>query len=164
METITGTPKELSMQLFNLKQDKVYELKEYKPLRGTQANRYFHKLINELARYNRNNGYAISDDDMKVMMNVSYGTLAITDDGSLFEIAIPKGEDINYLYPYTRLSRTLGNTEYYLFYKRTHELNSKEFYQLIKGVEQECRDVGIKTLSDIEFEEMMKEYDKEYSR
>ena len=95
METITGTPKELSMQLFNLKQDKIYELHEYKPLRGTQANRYFHKLVNELARYNRNNGYAISDDDMKVMMNVSYGTLATKDNGDLFEIVIPKGEDIS---------------------------------------------------------------------
>lgn len=164
METITGTPKELSYQLTNLKQDKIYELREYKALRGTQANRYFHKLVNELARYNRNNGYAISDDDMKVMMNVSYGALATKDNGDLFEVVIPRGEDISYLYPYTRLSRIVGNNEYYLFYKRTHELNSKEFYQLIKGVEQECRDVGIKTLSDIEFEQMMKEYDKEFRK
>lgn len=31
METITGTPQELSIQLKNLKQDKIYELKLYYP-------------------------------------------------------------------------------------------------------------------------------------
>ena len=50
--------------------------------------------------------------------------------------------------------------DFYVFYKRTHELNSKEFWQLIKGVENECKKVGIKTLDDVEFERLMNNYGK----
>lgn len=160
MKTISGTPKELSMQLFSLDQDKVYELKEWKPVRGLQANKYFHSLVNELARYNRNSGYAISDEEMKINMNLSYGTIA-RDENSLVKGAkVPKGTDMAEFYPYAKLYKSENDCDCYLFYKRTSELNSKEFWQLIKGVEQECKDVGIKTLDDIEFERMMAEYDK----
>ena len=159
METITGTPKELSKQLINLKQDKIYELREYKPLRGTQANRYFHKLVNELSRYNRNDGYAISDDEMKIKMNLAYGTLAYDDLGHIQGAKVPHGTNMKKWYEYAKWYKEDEECDYYVFYKRTHELDSKEFYQLIKGVEQECRDVGIKTLDEIEFERMMKEYE-----
>ena len=141
MKTISGKPKELSMQLFNLDQDKVFEIKEYHPLRGPKANRYFHKLVNELARYNRNNGYAIGDDEMKIRMNLDYGTVATKESGDVVEVAVPKGSDISEFYPYAKFEYSKGNTDYYLFYKRTSELNSKEFWQLIKGVEQECKEV-----------------------
>ncbi len=161
METITGTPKELSIQLFNLQQDKIYELKEYHPLRGIQANRYFHKLINELARYNRSLGHAISDEDMKVAINVSYGTLRTSDDGLPVYIATRKGTDVTEVYPYAVCYKSTDTVDYWKFYKRTSELDSHEFWQLIKGLEAECKDVGIKTLDDIEFEKMMEEYDKE---
>ena len=73
---IKGKPRELSTLLFTLDQDKEYELKEYKPLRGTQANKYFHKLVNELAKYNRGIGFAISDEEMKIEVNIQYGTIA----------------------------------------------------------------------------------------
>ena len=161
MDTITGTPKELSLQLCNISQNKIYELKEYKPLRGTQANRYFHKLVNELARYNRNNGYAISDDEMKIKMNLAYGALAYDDLGHIQGAKVPHGTNMKKWYEYAKWYKEDEECDYYIFYKRTHELDSKEFYQLIKGAEQECRDVGIKTLDDIEFEKMMKEYEKE---
>lgn len=159
-KTLTGTPRELAQVLFLLKQDKEYEIKEYIPLRGTQANRYFHKLVNELAKYNRASGYAISNEEMKIKMNLAYGTLATTESGEVIEIIIPKGTDLTTIYNYVELHRSSEKYDYYLIYKNTHELNSKEFYQLIKGVEQECRDVGIKTLDDIEFEKMMEEYEK----
>ena len=160
-KTLTGTPRELAQVLFLLKQDKEYEIKEYIPLRGTQANRYFHKLVNELAKYNRASGYAISNEEMKIKMNLAYGTLATTENEEVIEIIIPKGTDLTSIYNYVELHRSSEKYDYYLVYKNTHELNSKEFYQLIKGVEQECRDVGIKTLDDIEFEKMMEEYEKD---
>ena len=58
---IKGKPREISTLLFTLDQNKEYELKEYIPLRGSQPNKYFHKLVNELAKYNRGIGFAISD-------------------------------------------------------------------------------------------------------
>lgn len=158
-EMITGTPKELSSQLFSLDSNKVYEISEYKPLRGTQANRYFHKLVNELARYNRSTGYAISDNEMKIDINLSYGTIATDANGKVLGAKVPKGTNIQNFYPYSKKYKEEDGCECYLFYKRTHELNSKEFCQLIKGLEVECKKVGIKTLDDIEFEKMMKEYE-----
>ena len=164
MKSITGTPKELAMYLFNLDQSKVYEIREFKPVRGLQANRYFHKLVNELARHNRNSGYAISDEEMKVHINLSYGTLATDENGKIAGAIVPKNFDMSSFYPYAKIYKTDGDKDYYLFYKRTHELDTKEFTQLIRGLEQECKDVGIPTLDDLEFEKMMKEYEKEYLR
>lgn len=158
---ITGKPNELAVQLFNLDKDKIYEIKEHKDTRGLQANKYFHKLINELARFNRSSGHAISDEEMKININTTYGALATGEDGQVLGAKVPKGTDMNKFYPYAKWYKSEDNLDCYLFYKRTHELDSKEFYQLIKGLEAECRNVGIKTLDDIEFEEMMKTYDKE---
>lgn len=151
---------ELSMQLFALDKNKLYEIKEYVPVRGTQANRYFHKLINELARYNRSTGYAISDEEMKININLSYGTIATDTNNKVLGAKVPKGTNIQEFYPYSKKYKEEDGCECYIFYKRTSELNSKEFYQLIKGLEVECKKVGIKTIDDIEFERMMAEYEE----
>lgn len=160
MEKIIGKPKELSPLLFTLDQEKLYEIKEYKPLRGLQANKYFHKLINELARYNRSIGHAISDEEMKIDINLSYGTIATDENGKIQGAKVPKGTDMTKWYEYSKWYKEENGCDCYLFYKRTHELNTKEFYQLIKGLEKECRDVGIPTLEDLEFESMMREYEE----
>lgn len=136
----------------------INELKNPKKKRSLNANAYFHTLINQLAKYNRSNDYAISDEEMKINMNLSYGTIAKNDDGEIIGVMIPKGNDIKSFYPYAKWYKEKDGCDCYLFYKRTSQLNSTEFYQLIKGVEKECKDVGIKVLSDIEFEEMMKNY------
>ena len=96
---ITGKPEELATQLFKLDKDKLYEIKEYKKLRGSQANRYFHKLVNELARYNRGIGHAISDDEMKININLNYGTIATSNDGSVLGAKVPKGTNLEGFYP-----------------------------------------------------------------
>ena len=161
MKNIIGRPKEIASMLFALEQDKEYEIKEYKPLRGANANRYFHKLVNELARYNRSTGFAISDDEMKIEINLWYGTIARDTEGYVSGAMVPKGTDMKRFYPYARLYKSDGRHDYYIFYKRTHELDSKEFTQLIRGLERECKDAGIPTLDDIEFERMMSDYEKE---
>lgn len=163
-KTITGTPKELAPNLFLLDQNKIYEIKEHKNLRGLKANSYFHKLINELARYNRSVGFAISDEEMKIDINLKYGTLAVYDNGKVMGAKVPKGADILPFYKYAKKYKEEDNCDCYLFYKRTHELNTQEFTQLIRGLEVECKEVGIKTLDDLEFERMMKDYETEWSR
>lgn len=162
-KVISGTPKELAPNLFLLDQNKIYEIKEYKPLRGLKANAYFHKLINELARYNRSIGFAISDEELKVNINLSYGTLATDENGKVMGVKVPKNSDITQFYEYAKKYKEEDNCDCYLFYKRTHELNSSEFTQLIRGLEVECKSVGIKTIDDIEFEKMMEEYEREYN-
>jgi len=140
------------------------ELKEVTKQRGLQANRYFHKLINELAKYNRSKGFAISDDEMKINMNVAYGTLATDETGQLIGAKVPRGTDLTNIYPYARKYKEDGKLDCYIFYKRTSELNTKEFWQLIKGVEVECQKVGIEILEEKEFKKMMENYEKEYGR
>ena len=161
---IKGKPREISTLLFTLDQDKEYELKEYKALRGTQANKYFHKLVNELAKYNRGIGFAISDEEMKIEVNIQYGTIATDADGRILGAMVPQNTDMRKFYPYARKYKNDDKYDYYIFYKRTHELNTQEFTQLIRGVEILCKNVGIKTLDDLEFERMMREYEKEYSK
>ncbi len=158
---ITGRPEELALQLFKLDKDKLYEIKEYKKLRGTQANRYFHKLVNELARYNRGIGHAISDDEMKININLAYGTIAKQEDGTISGAKVPKGTNMSIFYPYAKWYKSENNCDCYIFYKRTSELDTKEFWQLIKGLEKECQDVGIETLEEREFRLIMEEYEYE---
>ncbi len=157
---ITGKPEELAGSLFQLDKDKLYEIKEYKKLRGTQANRYFHKLVNELARYNRGIGHAISDDEMKININLAYGTIATSNDGTVLGAKVPKGTNLEVFYPYSKWYKEEENCDCYIFYKRTSELNSKEFWQLIKGLEKECQMVGIEILEEREFRLMMEEYER----
>lgn len=159
MKNIIGKPREIATMLFTLEQEKEYELKEYKSIRGLKANAYFHKLINELAKYNRSIGHAISDDEMKININLSYGTIATDENGNITGAMVPKGTDMQNFYPYAKWYKSTDTCDCYYFYKRTHELNSKEFWQLIKGLERECKDVGIATLDDLEFERMMREYE-----
>ncbi len=156
---VVGYPNELAQALFNLDKDKKYQLTEYKEIRGLQANKYFHLLINELARYNRGNGFAISDDQMKIDINLQYGTLARFEDGRVQGAKVPKGTDMSEFYPYAKKYKEEDGYDCYMFYKRTSELNTQEFCQLIQGLEKECQEVGIKTLTDIEFEKMMEEYE-----
>jgi len=161
MNSIVGNPKELVSILFRLDSKKKYELKEYKPIRGLRANKYFHKLVNELARYNRGIGFAISDEEMKIEVNIQYGTIATDDDGRTAGAIVPAGANIKKFYPYVRKYKSDDKYDYYIFYKKTRELNTQEFTQLIRGVEVLCKNVGIKTLDDLEFERMMQEYEEE---
>lgn len=147
---------------FNLLKDKEVldiEIKEETKQRGLQANRYFHSLNNQLAKYNRGLGFAISDDEMKKNLNLQYGTLA-RDENGIVGAKVPKGTNIQNFYPYAKKYKEEDNCDCYIFYKRTSELNTKEFWQLLKGVEAECKKVGIETLEDREFRLMMQEYEE----
>ncbi len=160
MKSYSGTPKELATILFSLQQDKVYEIKEVKKTRSLSANAYFHKLINELARYNRSVGFAISDEEMKIDINLKYGTIDVRD-GALYEAILPKDFNFQEKYEYAKKVKSNGVYNWWVCYKRTHELNTQEFTQLLRGLEVECKEVGIKTLDDIEFEKMMEAYEND---
>ena len=131
---MTGTPLEIIQYLYNQDKDKKFVIEEYKEKRGIRANKYFHKLVNELAKYNRGKSYAISDEEMKAQLNLSYGTVATNQDGKVLGCKIPSGSDITCFYPYAKKYKTDSDgCDCYMCYKRTSELNSKEFWQLIKG-------------------------------
>lgn len=152
--TFTGTKEEIKRWLFDKDSNIEYEIKPHKEKRSLNANAYFHSLVNKLARY-----HSWSDEEMKIKMVLDYGTLA-EKDGELFEIRVPQDFDIKYVYPYAKFDRTEDWLDCYFLYKRTHELNTHEFYELLCGVVQECKDVGIPTKEDYEIQKMIEEMEK----
>lgn len=133
------------------------EIKRMYNRRSLDANAYFHFLINKLARY-----FNISDEEMKVKMNLQYGTIAKDKNGNSVGIKIPISADINDFYHYAKwFGDCVENGikfNKYLFYKETHKLNTKEMSDLIEGVVQECRDYGIPTKTDEEIDNMLENW------
>lgn len=134
-------------------------LKKWFKKRSKDANAYFHVLVNELARY-----FNLSDEDMKVKMNLQYGTIAKDVNGNSVGVKIPKGTDIKQFYSYAKWfgECTENGIEFdkYLFYKQTHTLDTKEMGQLINGVVQECHDVGIETKTPAEIKSLLESWGK----
>jgi hypothetical protein len=131
------------------------EIKKHTEKRSLNANAYFHLLINKLARKQN-----ISDEEMKVKMNLQYGTIATDEEGKIIGCKLPKGTNINQFYPYSRwYKEDKDGCDCYLFYKRTHHLNKNEFSKLINGVVSECKESGIETLDEIELEKLLEKYE-----
>lgn len=156
---MVGTIEQIIQYLFKQDKTKKYEVKEYKEKRSKDANAYFHVLVNELARY-----FNISDKEMKIKMNLQYGTIAKDSNGNSIGIKIPQGTDITQFYDYAKWFGKCEDNgikfDKYLFYKQTHTLNTKEMSQLINGVVQECQDVGIETKPRQEIESLLKSWKK----
>lgn len=149
-----GTKVEAIQYLKMQKESKKYEVKEYREKRSNDANAYFHVLVNKLARY-----YNISDEDMKIKMNLDYGTVARFKDGKVKGCKVPSQTNMKEIYKYSKWYKNdnQGN-DCYIFYKETHTLNTEEMSQLINGVIQECKDVGIETLTPEELENLKRKW------
>lgn len=128
-----------------------------KKKRSLDANAYFHVLVNKIARK-----VGSSDDEVKKNLVCNYGEYARDDDGNLIGATIPNGMSLDAFYPYTRNYKTIlvGNKlcDCYLFYKRTRDMNSKEFSKLLEGTISEAKNLGIETLSKEEVASLMGGY------
>jgi len=131
------------------------EIVKHRERRSLNANAYLHVLINKLARvYNR------TDEEMKKILNLSYGTIATDKEGKVMGCKVPKGSNVQSFYPYSKWYKTdKDGCDCYLFYKQTHLLNSMEFSQLLNGVVQECKDAQIETLDEIELKQLIDSYE-----
>ena len=63
-----------------LKEEKILDIDITKPSakRSLNANAYLHLLLNKLARH-----YDVADDEIKIKMNLQYGTIATDDNGKV---------------------------------------------------------------------------------
>lgn len=149
-------------ELENLsKQEEIsVELKKPYHKRSLDANAYFHLLVNKLARH-----FDISDEEMKIKMNLQYGTVAKDSNGNSVGVKIPVSANIRDFYKYAKWfgSCVENGVEFnkYLFYKETHTLNSREMAKLIDGVVAECQDYGIPTKEEGEIKDMISNWGKE---
>ena len=137
----------------------VCEIKPYHKKRSLDANAYFHVLVDKIAKAVKK-----SAEEVKVQMNLDYGTIAKDERGlkagfkALKEIPITQ---------YFKYAKPIGECEEngkkfvkYLIYKETHTLDSAEMATLIDGTIEEAKQLGIETLTPIELENL-KGYKKE---
>lgn len=130
------------------------DVKRHREARSLNANAYFHKLANDLAK-----ACGIGNDEMKVYLVKRYGTLAEID-GQPIEIRLPNGARVEDYYPYALWIGSSGGVDSYILYKQTHTLNSAEFARLIDGTVQECEAIGVETLPPEELRRMYAQADQ----
>lgn len=154
--TIEITGEENYNELLALKsQNKHVEIKEHKNTRSLDANAYFHLLVHKIAqKINR------GEDEIKTNLNLEYGELARDKKGNVAGCKVPKDTDITAFYRYAKwYKQDKDGTDCYIFYKPTHELNTKEFARLLDGTIYECKELGIETLPENEIKNLMRSYD-----
>ena len=142
-----GTPEQLSQYLWQLDKDKKYEIKEYKEKRSLNANAYAWKLITQIGNVLRK-----SKEEVYLQMLKDYGQSEIV---SMFSSINPDG----YFKYYEKLGTGVINGKeftHYKIFKGSSEFDSKEMSIFIDGILQDCRSVGIKTLEDLEIEELIR--------
>ena len=120
-------------------------IKEKKVRRSLDSNAYFHVLVNKIAEKANQ-----SDDDIKKDLVCKYGTLSKDKDGQYIAAKLPDYVNPDDIYPYTRRYKTVKDEKgkewiCYLFYKRTHLLDTKEMSRLIEGTISEAKELGIET-------------------
>ena len=137
MSTYRGTPKKLNSILYDLDQDKVYELKEYKQQRNKQQNSKYWKLISELSLVTK-----IGIEELHYDMLKNYS--------QRYEILVPSDIELRGIEYYEQKSKLIKNGREYTVYHvftPSHELNTSEFAILMQGLCDECKAQGIDTRS-----------------
>ena len=121
------------------------EIKKWTKQRSLNANAYFHLLVNKIAEKLKT-----SDTETKIRLNLEYGTPATDKSGNQVVVKLPKEVEVTQFYDY---AKWIGDkqekimTSYYIFYKQTHTLDSKEMARLIDGTISESKALGIETLT-----------------
>lgn len=129
------------------------DIDEWKNKRSLNANSYFHLLVNEIASVMK-----IGNDECKIKMNLEYGSVATDKNGNKVIIKVPSDVDISKFYDYAKFIAEKEEKglklSYYVFYKQTHTLNSKEMARLIDGTVEVAKELGIETKTPEELAKM----------
>lgn len=145
-----GTREQISQYLWQLEDNKLYELKEYKEKRSINANNYVWKLITEIGNKLRK-----SKEEVYLQMLKDYGQQEMV---SILSSINPKG-----FFKYYQVigSSTLNGKEFthYKIFKGTSEYDTKEMSIFIDGVVQEAEQLGIETKPPEEIERLKRMWD-----
>ncbi|MBQ8443744.1 MAG: recombination protein NinB [Clostridia bacterium] len=129
----------------------ICEIKPFKQKRSLDANSYFHVLVDKIAKATRK-----SAEEVKVQMNLDYGTIAEDEKGLKAGFKALKEIPIEKFFKYAKpIGECIENGKVftkYLIYKETHTLDSNEMANLIDGVIQEAKELGIETMTPLELE------------
>ena len=133
------------------------EIKQHREIRSKNANAYFHVLVNKIAAETGE-----SDEEVKVRLITSYGTLARTEDGKYLMFVLPKDADATDYYKYAEVydQRTVNGVvcNVWKVYKDSHKMDTKEMARVIDGAIREAKELGIETDTPKQIEEMKKKW------
>ena len=133
-----GSPIEIIQWLYNQEKDKKFEIKEKREKRSLSQNSYAWELITKIGNILR-----LSKEEIYLQMLEDYGQSIL--------IPVKKGEKPNGYFKYYKYetSSILNGKEadWYKIYKGSSEFDSKEMTILIDGIIQECKQLGIETLT-----------------
>ena len=147
-EVKTGTPLELIAWL-TTQPDKVYEIKEHHEKRSLSANAYAWALIGKIADAMRK-----SKEEVYLTCLKDYGQSEVV---SVLASINVKG----YFKYFEEWGRGfVGEKEFihYKVYKGSSEYDSKEMAILIDGIIQEAQNLGIETITPMEKERLINEW------
>lgn len=140
-----GTSKDLIKWLLEQDEEKKFEVQECKGKRSLSQNSYCWLLINKIANILR-----LSKEEIYLQMLEDYGQSIL--------IPVKKGEKPNGYFKYYKYetSSILNGKEadWYKIYKGSSEFDSKEMTILIDGIIQECKQLGIETLTPDEISKL----------
>ena len=130
------------------KQGTLFEVlcRVFRKKRSIPANAYFHVLCNKLAAV-----LGVDDDEMKTHLVLKYGTVG-EHNGVPAMIVLPKDTDPADYYRYCKWIGSDEQTDTYICYKQTHTLDGSEFQRLINGTVEDCKEMGIETMTPQELQ------------
>lgn len=149
MISITGKVIDIKRKLFQLDEDKVYdvEIKEHREKRSLNANSYLWKLCTEIASV-----LNTDKDSVYLIMLKRYGISDL--------VSISKQVPIKDYFDYYDIESETDKYIWYKIYKGSSKYDVKEMNILLNGVVSECKEMNIPTKEDLEIERMIKEWER----
>jgi len=153
-KSFTGTIEQIKQFLWRFDKDKQYDIQidVHKNKRSLNANNYAWKLITELA-----NEMRLSKEEVYMQMLKDYG--------QSYKIETPienkiNDDSIKYFEKRDVFVKDGQVYQEYIIFRGTSGYDSKEMSIFIDGLVQECRQLGIETLEDLEIKRLLKEMEK----
>lgn len=140
-----GTPKQIIDYLYYQDKDKIFEIKEYRKKRTLNQNNYYWELLGELSLT-----LQIPPEELHKRM--------LRDYSQKIQVMIPYETELRGIEYYDKKSIIEKNGKKFQVYDvfvPSHELKTKEFAILLDGLINECKQVGIETLTPNQIREMM---------
>lgn len=140
-----GNALKLIQWLYSQDKEQLFEIKKHSEKRNKKQNSKYWKLLFEISLATK-----VGIEEIHFDMLKNYSTR--------YEALIPAEAKIRGIEYYEKKSRIRSENgkefDVYHIYTPSHELNKREFAILLKGVCQECRQLGIETLSPDEIKEL----------
>lgn len=150
MISFTGKVVDIKRKLFQLDEDKVYdvEIKIHREKRSLNANSYCWKLCTEIA-----SAINSDKDSVYLLMLKRYGISDL--------VPISNQVPINDYIKYYDIESKTDKYTWCKIYKGSSKYDTKEMSVLLNGIVSECKEMGIPTKEDLEIERMLKEWESE---